>query len=74
MGKDTKKKDFFQTAFEGIESIIQANIDSDGELTRSVDELQSDFKDFLSAKCKESFKNGIEVGKKPTKKKFKKRW
>jgi hypothetical protein len=74
MKKDAKKNDFFQTAFAEMESIIKANIDSDGELTRSVGDLQNDLKEFLSAKCKESFKNGIEVGKKPTKKKFKKRW
>jgi hypothetical protein len=60
-----KKNSFFEKAFKEIEEIIQANIDEDGQLTGSVSELETDLENLLTTKCKESFKNGIEVGKNP---------
>lgn len=62
MNKETslKKNVFFETAFGQIEDIIKASLEKEDPAM----EVEKAFKSFFSEKCKESFKNGIEVGKK----------
>ena len=57
ISKSGKKSIFLETAKEELEDIIEAGIEH-GSHT----ELREDLLVFLLAKCKESFKNGIEVG------------
>ena len=52
-----KKSVFLETAKEEMEQIIEVGIERDN-ITR----MREDLLAFLLAKCKESFKNGIEVG------------
>ena len=57
ISKSGKKSIFLETAKEELEDIIEVGIEH-GSHT----ELREDLLVFLLAKCKESFKNGIEVG------------
>jgi hypothetical protein len=57
IAKSGKKSIFLETAKEELEQIIEAGIEQD-----SLSLMREDLLAFLLAKCKESFKNGIEVG------------
>ena len=57
--KISDEKCFFETAFAQIENILKAALEN-GE---PAVEIERAFKNFFTEKCKESFKNGIEVGK-----------
>ena len=61
--KSQTKNVFFETAFGQIENILKAALEN-GE---PAVEIEKAFKNFFTEKCKESFKNGIEVGKKKLK-------